>query len=317
MKKFVTYISVLLGVLLLFAVAFECTLRLVPNQYKYKYEYMERHADEIETLVMGHSQAADGITPALLGEHVFNLATSSRRLRYDYTLLKQHIDRMGRLKRVIYPYTYNYLYISDEYRLRNINRKRVNAEEAEALQCAYEIYMHTGLYPFPINHIELLYDMTARNKWIKYYLKRQDTQLVDSLGQDVQLREKRRKNWLEVPLAHEYDPANPDYDKAYAQNRAYLYGMAEMCQQHGVQFVLLGFPTQPYYYQSRRPDKLKQYYAEADSLMAKYPNTIFIDHVVDERFTQEDFFDCSHLVKEGADKFTRLLREELLQYPLP
>ncbi len=310
MKKFTIYLSVLIGVLFIFCVAFEYTLRLAPNQYKYKYNYMERHAGEIETLVMGHSQAAEGINPAFLGDHAFNLAITSRRIHYDYVLLKQYIGRMKNLKRVIYPYTYNYLYISYEYPLRNLNaRKNTHAENY--MQCDYEIYMHTGLFTFPAYHIEILYDMTARDKWKKHYLKREDTQLVDSLGFDGKLKEDRVFDWLQSPLAHEYDENDPDYDKAYRQNRKYLYQMAELCREHQVELVLVATPTLPPYYNSRRPDKLKQFYDEAENLKAQYSNVSFKDYVTDGRFENEDFYDCSHLCKEGADKFTRILRQDL------
>ena len=73
---------------------------------RYKQRYIEQHGEEIKTLILGHSQAAYGINPLVLGDSVFNMAEPSRILYYDKEILKRNITSLPNLKVVIYPLLY-------------------------------------------------------------------------------------------------------------------------------------------------------------------------------------------------------------------
>ena len=53
MKKFLKNGLIFVFPLLLVLVPLEILLREVPNPYKYKYEWMQKNAPEVETLVLG------------------------------------------------------------------------------------------------------------------------------------------------------------------------------------------------------------------------------------------------------------------------
>lgn len=72
----------------------------------YKYNYIHQHGEEIKTLILGHSQAANGINPWVMGDSVFNMAEPSRILYYDKEILTRNIHFMPNLKVVIYPLLY-------------------------------------------------------------------------------------------------------------------------------------------------------------------------------------------------------------------
>ena len=64
----------------------ECYVRRLPNIYKYKNEWMEQHAEEVETLIVGNSFAMNGIIPDSIGRNSYNLAFGGEPLIYDHFL---------------------------------------------------------------------------------------------------------------------------------------------------------------------------------------------------------------------------------------
>lgn len=138
----------------------------IPNSYVYKHEYMEAHGGEIKTLILGSSNAYDGLNPSELPA-AFNLANSSQTLEDDYRLLAKYIDSMDSLKTVIVGLGYQSLGEAQETHRRTY----------------YTIYM--DLYPrWPIskNSFEAFNLELLTKKIIKYAVSR-DVTRCDSLGQ--------------------------------------------------------------------------------------------------------------------------------------
>ena len=83
MKRFI--IRVLLFSLCVLAIGaiFELYLLTVENEYSYKRRYVEENGSAIKTLILGHSHAAFGMNPDLMGDSVFNFAISGRAHHYD------------------------------------------------------------------------------------------------------------------------------------------------------------------------------------------------------------------------------------------
>ena len=48
-------------------------------------------------------------------------------------------------------------------------------------------------------------------------------------------------------------------------------------------------------------------------LQKKYPIIEYYDYCYDNRFVDEDFMDSSHLSEIGANKFSRIVKEEILK----
>lgn len=60
MKQFKLKIVLFCMPLLLLAIAAEILARSIPNNYRYKYEWMEAHKDSVETLILGDSHLWGG-----------------------------------------------------------------------------------------------------------------------------------------------------------------------------------------------------------------------------------------------------------------
>ena len=108
MKRFLRHIALFVLPLLIVAVVVEWVAEAIPNSYTYKREYIERHGGEIKTLILGSSNAYDGLNPNVLSR-AFNLANSSQTLEDDYRLLAKYIDTLDSLQTVIVGLGYHSL----------------------------------------------------------------------------------------------------------------------------------------------------------------------------------------------------------------
>ena len=91
----------------------------------YKYNYIQQHGKEIKTLILGHSQAAFGINPWVMGDSVFNMAEEARILYYDKEILVRNISYMPNLKVIIYTLLYH-LDVGNFYNLKEFREYAIN-----------------------------------------------------------------------------------------------------------------------------------------------------------------------------------------------
>ena len=69
MRRF--YIAVILFMfpIFVFVGGAEYAVRQIPNEYKYKNDWMDQHADEVESLILDSSHSLNGIISRYLGEN--------------------------------------------------------------------------------------------------------------------------------------------------------------------------------------------------------------------------------------------------------
>ena len=153
MKRFLRHIAWIVLPVIAVAIGLEIAAEAIPNSYTYKRQYMERHGREIKTLILGSSNAYDGLCPEVFTCGAFNLANSSQTLEDDYRLLARYIDTMDSLETVIVGLGYHSLGEAQETHRRTY----------------YTIYM--DLYPrWPINRHSLeVFDMRLLTKKIIKY----------------------------------------------------------------------------------------------------------------------------------------------------
>ena len=66
MKYFIKYITLFCIPVIIVIIAIEICDRRLPNTYKFKYEWMQQNANEVETLILGSSHSYYGIQPKYL-----------------------------------------------------------------------------------------------------------------------------------------------------------------------------------------------------------------------------------------------------------
>lgn len=295
MRRFIKHI-ILVGLpILLVVIALEIIAVTIPNSYTYKREYMEQHGGQIHTLILGSSNAYDGLNPSVL-PHAFNLANSSQTLEDDYRLLERYIDTMDSLQTIIVGLSYSIWADASEVHRRTY----------------YTIYM--DLYPrWPLNkysfevfNLELL-----TKKIIKYAISR-DVTRCDSLGQRVghtaAAVQERREFWnKDVETLAENDRMSRtdmlNESIVLNDNVRFLHAIIELCETHHVQPVIVTMPVMTEYKEALPPEQI----AFHDSIMHTLPSSAIYIDASDWDMPDDGWYNATHLTREASVEFTERL----------
>ena len=299
MKRFLRNTGLLLLPIIFVAIGLEIVAEAIPNSYTYKREYMEQSGAKIQTLILGSSNAYDGLCPEVLPV-AFNLANSSQTLEDDYRLLEQYIDDMDSLQTVMVGLGYHSL----------------GAESKDNRRMYYTIYM--DLYPrWPISkysfetfNLELLI-----KKIIKYIVSR-DVTRCDSLGQRVghtvaAVREKREfwnKDAAALAANDAFGIPLSSLEPPLLTNIGYLRAITELCETHQVQLAVVTMPVRSEYKEALSPTQV----ALHDSVMHSIPPSgIYID-ASDWSIPADGWYNATHLTREASADFTKRLADLFL-----
>lgn len=285
----------------------EFRLRQVPNPYKYKYEWMQKNAEDVEILVFGSSHTYFGIRPEFFDGKAFSLANVSQDTKLDLFLLKYWAKKYKHLKVVIVPISY-FTWFSHglEY-------------GKESFRCRYySMYMDCDLYPcWPQYHLELSDIETAKKKADKIGHEEYNNGDYDNYGWGTiyKLSSKNMTVWesgTDAEAAVKRHTAT-SWDHV-ADNLNRMREMALFCKNNHIQLVLITTPCWHTYYNRLDPKQLKKMH-ELNNLICRDYDFSYFDYLKDQRFVANDFYDGDHLSDIGAEKFTKILSEDIKSLP--
>ena len=233
MKHFIKKISLYLLPIAILTIGLEIYVESIPNSYTYKRTYMEQHASDIQTLILGSSYAYDGIDAKVLN-HAFNLANSSQCFEDDYRLLLRYMVYMDSLERVILPISYSSLQM-----VSSSNRRGY-----------YTIYM--DLYPrWPISKYSFeCFNLELMIKKIAKHALHKDVVRCDSLGLRVghTLEARPTIGWQETKKLISNDSFIGKSAQTYVgENKYWLRRIALDCQVSGVELCIVIMPAMEEY----------------------------------------------------------------------
>ena len=290
MKRFLRDIALFVLPLLIIAVALEFVAESISNSYTYKRDYMEQNGAEIRTLILGSSNAYDGLNPSVL-PNAFNLANSSQTLEDDYRLLTKYIDEIDSLQTVIVGLGYHSL----------------GATTQDNRRTYYTIYM--DLYPrwpiskysFEVCNIEVLI-----KKVIKYAVSR-DVTRCDSLGQRIGHTKEAAQSGAEwwnkdvQSLVDNDRMVGGKWSMVIEENTRYLKAIVDLCNTHNVKPVIVQMPVMEEY-KRLLPRKQVDLYQEV--LQTLESAAICID-ASEWPIPEDGWYNATHLTKETSEEFTR------------
>jgi hypothetical protein len=97
-----------------------------------------------------------------------------------------------------------------------------------------------------------------------------------------------------------------------ARNLTYLRDMIARLKDAGAKVVLVTTPTSATYYRAVDDEAYRRMQAGVNDV-ASTSSVPYYNYMKDPRFTWDDFVDADHLSTGGAERFTRLLGEDLLR----
>ncbi len=302
MKKYLKYCLFFFLPILIVAIPVEFLLRRVPNPYKFKYEWMQKNAEDVEMLILGSSHTFSAIRPEFLEGKAFSLANVSQGLKIDLFLLEYWADRYKNLKTVICPISYSTLF------------DRGLEIGGESYRCRYyKIYMDCDLFPgIWLRNLELSDMRTAKGKITKLVFPNADPGYDEyGWGNTNKLSEKKMGKWNDGTEAAAAVKRHTYKNWSYVnQNYALMKEMADFCKKRKIQLVLITTPCWRSYYDHVNEEQLKKMYELIHNIQKEY-NLPYFDYLKDPRFEADDFYDSNHLSDIGAIKFTKILDEDI------
>ena len=291
MRRFLRHIGAFLLPIAVVAMGLEIIAESIPNSYTYKRDYMERHGANVQIVILGSSNAYDGINPSVLPK-AFNLANSSQTLEDDYRLLARHIDTMDSLQTVVVGLGYHSL----------------GATSMDNRRTYYTIYMH--LYPrWPISKYSFeVFNLELLTKKIIKYLVSRDVTRCDSLGQRVghtaAAVSGQKEFWnKDAATLASNDCFDTHLSTSIAQNVQYLHAIIALCDAHYVQPIIVTMPVRTEYKNYLSADQL----ALHDSIMRSLPSSVMYIDASDWDMPDIGWYNATHLTRETSTDFTKRL----------
>jgi len=284
--------------------------RVHPNTFTVKKAFLERQAQDVEVLVLGSSHAYYDVLPGLLGRPAFNLADVSQSLFYDRALLKKYLGQMPSLKLVVLPVSYFSL--------------GCQLDDGTELWRSYYYYKFYGLY-----HRDWRQDWNVRN-FSDYFLCNEQLGGIRNVFwgkiKDVSADYDPWGGWTKRAADHAGEKPMSLSESAQVvlerhhdlmksqhvqENVAILEDIIHELKVRGIKLVLVTTPVTRYYSDGMNAGQYQQMQDILKRLSSDY-GVNYYNYGLDSRFSDEDFFDGDHLNLRGAQKFSLLLKADVI-----
>lgn len=288
MKKFVTRFVLFLLPAIIFLTVAELYVRSIPNTYTFKDQWMWKHGQDIQTLVLGNSHAYYDMNPSVMGDGVFSLANVSQRLEHDLFLLKRYEKACPQLHTVVA--------VVDNSNLFDIPME----EEEPARLTYYQLYMgydkHSvcSRYGFELANIFSFWQKVGNHL-------RKEPLACDSLGWGIAYNTDKRPQDALSP--ERLSMHNLRSWKDVVPNVQAIFELATWCKEHQLRLIIVQTPVSKMY-QEEIPAIQKTYLQFVMNCCRLRYGALIADFSDDGTFIPTDFFDADHLSSQGAEKFS-------------
>lgn len=298
MKLFLIKLSVALAMALSFLTAEELIFRSIPNDYSYKYNYLQRNASSIEILNLGSSLELNGIKPDLFQRPAFNAAIYAQSPEFDHKYFTTFIDSLTSLKVLILPLSYFSLRYRDvpypvslfEFGDKcnfTVPYKKINENFAI---CTYRPpRVHRAVVDYLLYHNDLLY--VDSSGW------------SFASGQFSSFSPAEKESSMTMFVGDNNEKCGGDI----AKNTKLYEEMINECSKRNIHVILLSAPKTQMYLDNINYERLDSVINEGNGFASQYSNVTYVNLFDDDRFSDNDFSNCNHLNFDGARKLSLYL----------
>ena len=302
MKSFIKksiFISMPLIVLL---IVLEFLLQNIPNDYSYKKTYLDQHASEIETLILGSSHTYYGLNPIYFTSSTFNASHISQSYNYDLAIFKKKLFDFKNLKTVILPLSYFSLYGkleegSESWRVKN-----------------YVLYYGFDNFKSISAHSEVLSHEFKINveRMLSYYRYKNSAITCSKLGWGVRdeflKQDDLNESGVSGALRHTQENLdNVDTKKIFTENLLIMQAFINECRTHHIKLIFITLPAYKSYREHLNSKQLNLTLQTAANFDKTNENVIYLNFLYDSRFISDDFQDADHLSAKGATKLSKIV----------
>lgn len=312
MRKFIIKTAFFLLPIFVLALSMEILLRNIPNDYSYKKEYLDKHSNEIETLILGSSHSFRGLNPNFFSKIAFNAAYVSQSLNYDYEIFKKYQDNLHNLKTLILPISYFTLYGKLESGVESWRVKN------------YVIYygMNTSNSFFDYSEVFSNQPKVNIKRFYNYYIiKNNHDQYIScsKLGWGAVNKSQNPQDLFETGKTaakrHTKEDVTSDFNKnIFKNNKQILNSIIKWCKKQNIKVLLLTPPAYKTYRQNINHEQYDITIKAANEIASQYDNCIYVNLFDDSNFVEKDFYDADHLSEIGAEKLSKLIDKKINEW---
>ena len=293
-KKIIIFIiPILFGLILM-----EMTLRIIPNDYMFKKNFMDLNSNKMEVLILGNSHTYFGLNPIYMNYKTFNLANVSQTLNYDWLLLNKYKYSIKKLKYLIIPIDYSSLYANieegpEKWRLKN-----------------YNIYNDISINPMP-QYFEILNGKFSNNilRIYNYFFYNKTDLSCNQFGFCCSYYSKYNQDLIatgkSAAIRHTIDIKKNKL--TYLNNIRILNSFVDFAHKQKIRLIFITSPGYASYVQNLNNIQLKHTYYFIQNFCKQNKSIYYFDLLKDKSFKANDYFDADHLNEIGAKKLTMKL----------
>lgn len=298
MYKFIKLTIVFFFPILILLVTSELVLRVIPNDYSYKRNYLDRNSNNIEVLYLGSSHFYYGINPEYSTYKGFNAAHISQSLNYDIAILKKYKNKWSNLKCIIVPIDYFSMYFTlddgiEKWRVKN-----------------YAIYFGINSCTNYRNRFELLSGKFSSNmlRLKSNYFNKISEVTCNKLGWGTSFTSSLSRDLIETGKTaakrHTKEiTRNVNFDK----NIKILISLIDFANKKNIKVIFITCPAYKSYVENLEQKQLNNTIETITKLTSKNSNSVYYNFLNNNSFYKEDYFDADHLNEKGAKKLTLLV----------
>jgi len=324
MKLFFKKILIFVFPLFIIVIMIDLYLVNMNSLYKEKAEGLKKEAHEIEILILGNSYATYGVDPNYFTDYAFNIANVGQSIYFDKELTLQNLDSLEKLEYVFISLDYHSLYFSSQRGERNIWSYYGNGIKHDSTSY-YKADISPFLFGYDPKVSFSLIKKDILNKWkfrnhaqyldfdVEVGKIKTDTLVKGFISFSGTETNDFNSIWYDSRINGFDNLINTSTEKKLVLNE--LNQLITALQEKDVTPIFFSTPTFKDYNTNLDTSIINNNRVDAEILCKKH-DMKFWDYATDNNFSQNDFFNPDHLNKQGARKFTQILNERLLKYPL-
>jgi hypothetical protein len=285
---------------------YEIELNNIMNSYNTKRSQLEKQKDSLQLLVLGNSQVLRGINPEFFHNVIgYNLANVGQSIFYDCRITLKYLDKLPKLKYVLIGVSY----VAMGYQIHTAAESWRDYYYEQFWGIAYP-----GLDWFDLRRYSKIV-LYGPDSSISYSLKKFNVNLAQGY---------RNNGWAyidTITIDHTFDEKTLK-KIANSINLTYLRANVLKSNCDDLKWLIIALKmkhitpvvlTLPVYTIFSKYAAEKNTFFTLLSNICKEQNCLFYNYFDDSRFHRADYYDYLHLNFVGAEKFSKIIDEEVLK----
>lgn len=307
-RKFITYCFLFFLPIVILYLTVEWFTLSIPSTFSVNEAYLEKDAENIETLVLGPSHLTNAINAEWLKSPTINLSSGNQYIDTDYKLYQGIHQKLPSLKNIVLEVSYSHFEIAPngkDFWKNNLYYKYygVNCFERTTYFKDKLIFLSNPSF-FSEKLKSHYYTKKRLPNFNKYAFN-----FTDGYERFNRLNYEKEK----IDSLKRFRINTEANSKFFKENTTQLFNFLDTLVKHQRNIIITTAPMYSTYLQKRNPDILHRRDSILNVIQNKYPGVHFLKTEEDSlNFTLNEFWNHSHLNPKGAKIFTKKL-DSILQ----